>query len=66
MFELSSSYFCLYYSNAETQEEFMGPIAYALFAYGLTALISFAVIGVIVAIDRTMTWGSQAKKKKET
>jgi len=44
----------------------MGPIAYALFAYGLTALISFAVIGVIVAIDRTMTWGSQAKKKKET
>ena len=40
----------------------MSPIPYALFAYGLTAVISCAVVGVIVLIDRVM---SRAANKGE-
>lgn len=32
----------------------MGPVVYALFSYALTAVISFAVIGIIVLIDKAM------------
>lgn len=32
----------------------MNPMVYALFAYGLTAVISFAVIGIIVFINYVM------------
>lgn len=40
----------------------MGPIGYALFAYGLTAVISFAVTGIIVLTDRLMS--KEGKEKK--
>ena len=33
----------------------MGPVVYALFTYALTAVISFAVIGVVVLIDKVMS-----------
>ncbi len=33
----------------------MGPIVYALFAYALTAVISFAVTGIIVLTDKLMS-----------
>ncbi len=33
----------------------MGPVIYALFSYALTAVISFAIIGIIVLIDKTMS-----------
>lgn len=33
----------------------MSPITYALFAYGLTAVISYVVIAVIVAINSLMS-----------
>lgn len=33
----------------------MGSIAYSFFAYALTAVISYAVVGVIVSIDRVMS-----------
>ena len=32
----------------------MDPVIYALFSYALTAVISFAVVGIIVLIDRFM------------
>ncbi len=38
----------------------MGPVVYSLFTYALTAVISFAVIGIVVLIDKTMS-----KKNKE-
>jgi len=41
----------------------MNPITYALFTYGLTVVISFAVVGVIVLIDRAMS--RSANKKGE-
>lgn len=33
----------------------MNPVVYALFAYGLTAVISLAVIGVIVLVNKLMS-----------
>lgn len=39
----------------------MGPVVYALFAYALTAVISFAVTGIIVLTDRLMS-GKEEKK----
>ena len=33
----------------------MSPIIYSLFAYGLTAVISYAVIAIIVAINAFMS-----------
>ncbi len=33
----------------------MGVIQYTLFAYGLTALISFIVVGLIVLISKVLT-----------
>ncbi len=33
----------------------MGTVTYALFAYGLTAVLSFAVIGIIVLVDKLMS-----------
>lgn len=33
----------------------MDPVIYALFSYALTAVISFAVVGIIVLIDRFMS-----------
>lgn len=33
----------------------MSPIAYSLFAYGLTAVISYVVIAIIVAINAFMS-----------
>ena len=32
----------------------MSPVVYALFTYGLTAVLSFLVIGVIVLINKLM------------
>lgn len=42
----------------------MHPIAYALFSYGLTAVISLAVIGIIVIIDRLMSRADSGDKQK--
>ncbi len=39
----------------------MGVALYALFSYGLTAAISFAVIGIIVLIDRVMSKGGKGE-----
>ncbi len=33
----------------------MSPITYSLFAYALTAVISYVVIGIIVAINACMS-----------
>ena len=33
----------------------MGTVTYSLFAYLLTAVISFVVVGIIVGIDRIMS-----------
>ena len=33
----------------------MGVVTYSLFSYGLTAVISFMVIGIIVLIDKVMS-----------
>ncbi|WP_164496870.1 hypothetical protein [Flavonifractor sp. An112] len=33
----------------------MNPITYSLFAYGLTAVISYVVIAIIVAINACMS-----------
>ncbi len=33
----------------------MGSVVYALFSYALTAVISFAVIGIIVLTDKLMS-----------
>ena len=41
----------------------MGPVAYSLFAYALTAVISYAVVGVIVLVDR-LTGRGQRKEEK--
>lgn len=43
----------------------MNPIAYALFSYGLTIVISLAVIGIIVLIDRMMSRSDAEKKQEE-
>lgn len=40
----------------------MGPIAYSLFTYALTALISYAVIGIVVLVNRTMSKKSDGKE----
>jgi hypothetical protein len=37
---------------------FMGVVAYAGMAYGLTAVISLAVIGLIVIMDKVMGKGN--------
>lgn len=37
----------------------MNTVVYALFAYGMTAVISFAVIGVIVLINKIMNRGDK-------
>ena len=42
----------------------MGPITYAVFTYGLTAFISFAVIGVIVLINALMTPKEKGKEDR--
>ena len=39
----------------------MGPVVYALFTYALTAVISFAVIGVVVVIDKVMSRKGEQK-----
>lgn len=39
----------------------MGPVVYALFTYALTAVISFAVIGVVVLIDKVMSRKGEQK-----
>ena len=43
----------------------MNPIVYALFSYGLTVVISLAVIGSIVLIDRMMSRLDAEKKQEE-
>ncbi len=35
----------------------MGAIQYALFAYVLTAVIAFAVVGVIVGVNKLLSGG---------
>ena len=40
----------------------MGPFTYAIFAYAATAVISFAVIAVIVVIDRVMSGSDETGK----
>ena len=42
----------------------MTPIIYSLFAYVLTAAISYIVGGIIVLIDRTMSKQAAAGKEK--
>lgn len=37
----------------------MNVIAYALMAYGLTAVIAYAVIGVIVLLNKTMAGSAE-------
>lgn len=37
----------------------MGPIVYSLFSYGLTIVISLAVIGIVVLIDKMMSKGNK-------
>lgn len=39
----------------------MGPVVYSLFTYALTAVISFAVIGVVVLIDKAMSGKGERK-----
>ena len=39
----------------------MGPVLYAIFSYALTAVISFAVIGIIVLIDKVMSKGTKGE-----
>lgn len=41
----------------------MGPFTYVLFAYAATAAISFAVIAVIVGIDRVMSRSDKTGKE---
>ena len=43
----------------------MNPIVYALFSYGLTIVISLAVIGIIVLIDRIMSRPDAEQKQEE-
>lgn len=43
----------------------MHPVAYALFAYGLTIVISLAVIGIIVLIDRLMSPKENGQEEKK-
>ena len=40
----------------------MGPVVYALFAYALTAVISFAVTGIIVLTARLMSKDERGKE----
>lgn len=37
----------------------MNTVTYALFAYAMTAAISFAVVGVIVLINKIMSGGEE-------
>ena len=46
------------------EQNFMMPIIYSLFAYALTAAISYIVVGIIVLIDRTMSKQAAAGKEK--
>lgn len=39
----------------------MSPIAYCLFTYGLTAVISYLVIAIIVGINATMSLSDRKK-----
>ena len=38
----------------------MNTVTYALFAYAMTEVISFAVVGVIVLINKIMSKGEEA------
>ena len=39
----------------------MGVVAYALFCYGLTIVISFLLIGIILGINRMISKSEQAR-----
>lgn len=41
----------------------MNPFIYALFTYGLTAVLSFLVIGIIVLINRLMSGSGENKEE---
>lgn len=43
----------------------MTPIVYALFAYALTIIISFLVIGIVVAINLVVSRKDAAGTQKE-
>jgi uncharacterized membrane protein len=40
--------------KTEMEDERMNIVTYSLFAYGLTAVISFLVMGVVVLISKTL------------
>ena len=44
----------------------MNSFAYALMAYGLTIVISLAVVGIIVIINRLMGGNSLSANEQET
>ena len=43
----------------------MSPITYSLLAYGLTAVISYVVIAIIVAINAFMSRSHKGSGRKE-
>lgn len=43
----------------------MGIISYTLMAYGLTAVISFAVIAIVVVIGKIMSRGASGEEGTE-
>ena len=43
----------------------MTPVVYALFAYALTSIISFLVIGIVVAINLVVSRKDAAGTQKE-
>ena len=51
--------------STERGEESMTPIVYALFAYALTILISFLVIGIVVGINSVVSRKDAGRTRKE-